>query len=183
MSGQSAADGSPLIGDGVQIAVAPVKTPFGTLRIASSRDCVLAVELPRQQSGAPVFDEWLRDHLLARTRPAVLRQAILELREYFGGKRHRFAVPLAPSGTEFQQRVWRAVAAIPFGQTTTYGAIAAGLGDKQRARAVGAAVGANPIPIFIPCHRVLGTNDALTGYGGGLKMKVRLLRHEGVLLA
>ncbi|MBI3783463.1 MAG: methylated-DNA--[protein]-cysteine S-methyltransferase [Deltaproteobacteria bacterium] len=183
MPGRDSADEATTLREGLQIAVAALKTPIGELQIAASGDRILAVELPRQQSGAPLFDEWLRGHLLAKTRPPALRQALLELREYFAGKRRRFTVALAPTGTEFQQRVWHAVAAIPFGKTTTYGAIAEQLGDKQRARAVGAAVGANPIPIFIPCHRVIGSNDDLTGYGGGLKRKIWLLRHEGVLLA
>ena len=183
MPERRAGEDATILSDSVQIAVAALKTSIGTLQIAASGDRILAVELPRQRSGTALFDDWLRGHLIARTRPPALRQALTELREYFSGKRRRFTVHLAPSGTEFQQRVWRSIAAIPFGETTTYGAIAAELGDKQRARAVGAAVGANPIPILIPCHRVLGSKDDLTGYGGGLKMKIWLLRHEGVLLA
>jgi methylated-DNA-[protein]-cysteine S-methyltransferase len=178
-----AVDAGTVVTEGLRIAVAALKTPVGTLQVAAAADRVLYVELPRQQSGAPPFDRWVQAHLLSRTRPPALRQALSELREYFAGRRRRFAVHVAPAGTEFQQRVWRIIAAIPFGKTTTYGAIATQLGDKQLARAVGAAVGANPIPIIIPCHRVISSDGSMAGYGGGLKMKIWLLHHEGVLLA
>ena len=177
------AEPGTLISEGLHLAVAALKTPVGTLQVAAADDRVLYVELPRQHSGAPPFEEWLRGHFRSRTRTAALRQALTELREYFAGKRRRFDVRRAPTGTEFQQRVWRAIAAIPYGETTTYGKIAAALGEPHLARAVGAATGANPIPIIIPCHRVLGADGSMTGYGGGLRMKIWLLRHEGVLLA
>ena len=172
-------------GDGaaarVSISVRTLKTPVGILRVAASEDRVLSVELPRRRSEPPL-ERWLRSHL-TRAEPPVLHTALAQLREYFAGKRRQFDVPIDPAGTEFQQRVWDAVTAIPFGETTSYGKIAAALGGSTVARAVGAAVGANPIPIIIPCHRVIGSDDSLTGYGGGLRMKIWLLRHEGVLLA
>jgi len=128
-------------------------------------------------------DDPMLRRLLSRTRTPALRAALEELREYFAGLRHTFDVHVAPVGTEFQRRVWQAISDIPFGETASYGELAAALGEPHLARAVGAAAGANPIPIIIPCHRVIGADGSMTGYGGGLKMKVRLLRHEGALLA
>lgn len=103
-----------------------------------------------------------------------------QLAEYFAGERREFELPLAPAGTPFQQKIWETVRAIPFGTTTTYGAIAAATGSAPRA--VGAAVGRNPIGIVVPCHRVIGATGALTGYAGGLDRKRRLLAHEGAAL-
>ena len=105
-----------------------------------------------------------------------------QLREYFSGERKQFELPLRPSGTAFQRRVWQLLQTIPCGQTTTYGKIAEELGDKKVVRAVGQANGSNPIAIIIPCDRVIGKNDMLIGYGGGLWRKEWLLRHEGYLL-
>jgi len=160
-----------------------MKTPVGVLQVGASDDAVLYVELPRRRGSAPRFERWLHDRLLSRGDTPVLRAALTQLREYFAGKRRSFDVPVEPVGTEFQQRVWKIVAAIPFGETVSYGAIADRLGSPVKARAVGAAVGANPIPIIIPCHRVIGADGSLVGYGGGLRMKIWLLRHEQALLA
>ena len=104
--------------------------------------------------------------------------AIAELREYFAGERRTFTVPLAPAGTPFQLRVWRALLEIPYGETTSYGELAQRLGQPTASRAVGLANGSNPIPVIIPCHRVIGANGSLTGYGGGLPIKQRLLALE-----
>jgi methylated-DNA-[protein]-cysteine S-methyltransferase len=93
-----------------------------------------------------------------------------------------FDLPLAAEGTEFEQRVWDALRTIPYGATTSYGEIARRLGDAHNARAVGTANGKNPIPIIVPCHRVIGTNGDLTGFGGGIERKRWLLAHEGALL-
>ena len=166
----------------VAICVRTLKTPVGVLRVAASEDSVLSVELPRRRS-EPALERWLRRHIPHAAEPAVLHTALAQLREYFAGKRRDFDVPVDPAGTDFQRQVWDAIAAIPFGETTSYGKIAAALGRPSLARVVGAAVGANPIPIIIPCHRVIGADNSLTGYGGGLRMKIWLLRHEGVLLA
>ena len=105
-------------------------------------------------------------------------EAIRQLREYLAGTRDEFDLPLAPAGTEFQQDVWRAVAAIPYGETRSYGDIARQIGRPEAVRAVGAANGSNPLPIVIPCHRVIGSDGRLTGYGGGLPLKKRLLALE-----
>lgn len=109
--------------------------------------------------------------------PLLLR-ARKELEEYFAGRRREFDLPLAPHGTLFQQRVWQALRAIPYGSTCTYGELAAAVGNPRASRAVGMANHRNPLPILIPCHRVIGASGALTGYGGGLEWKRRLLAIE-----
>ncbi len=111
----------------------------------------------------------------------VLQAAHRQLREYFDGARRTFELPLAPKGSAFQRRVWAALCEVPFGVTVSYGEIARRLGmPSTSSRAVGAANGANPLPIVIPCHRVIGADGLLTGYGGGLHRKEMLLRLEGV---
>lgn len=107
-----------------------------------------------------------------------LTTAVRELRAYFEGRLRDFNVPLAPEGTPFQQRVWRELLNIPYGETISYGELARRIGSPNGSRAVGLANGANPISIIIPCHRVIGTNGRLTGYGGGLKNKEWLLALE-----
>ena len=103
---------------------------------------------------------------------------VSQLEEYFEGTRRDFDLPLAPQGTPFQQRVWRALLDIPYGETISYGELASRIGQRNASRAVGLANGSNPIPIVIPCHRVIGSNGKLTGYGGGLAIKERLLALE-----
>jgi methylated-DNA-[protein]-cysteine S-methyltransferase len=107
--------------------------------------------------------------------PAAARQ----LQEYFAGKRRAFDLPLNPQGTEFQQRVWRELVRIPFGETRSYGQLAKLLGNPNGSRAVGLANGRNPIALIVPCHRVIGADGSLTGFGGGLDRKEWLLSHEG----
>lgn len=101
-----------------------------------------------------------------------------ELEEYFQGKRKEFSVPLKPDGTEFQKKVWKALTEIPYGETRTYGEVAAAVGNDKASRAVGMANHCNPIPVIIPCHRVIGKNGKLTGYAGGLEKKTALLDLE-----
>ncbi len=110
--------------------------------------------------------------------PEVLRQAARELTEFFAGTRRTFTVPLAPVGTPFQQQVWRALQNIPYGATCSYRDIACAVGRPAACRAVGMANHCNPIPIIIPCHRVVGADGRLTGYAGGLAIKSRLLQLE-----
>ncbi|MFQ5576494.1 MAG: methylated-DNA--[protein]-cysteine S-methyltransferase [Anaerolineae bacterium] len=110
--------------------------------------------------------------------PPVLRACAQQLEAYFAGRRRRFELPLQPQGTPFQQRVWRALADIPFGQTVTYAELARRVGNPRGFRAVGNANGKNPVSIVIPCHRVVGSDGGLTGYGGGLWRKQWLLAHE-----
>ena len=108
----------------------------------------------------------------------VLVQAAAQLEDYFAGTRTMFGLPLDPKGTSFQQQVWALLEAIPYGETTTYGALARQLGDPGKARAVGLANARNPLAIVVPCHRVVGTSGALTGFAGGLGAKAFLLRLE-----
>ena len=107
-----------------------------------------------------------------------LLQATEQLRAYFAGEREGFDLPLAPRGTPFQQKVWKRLCEIPYGETISYGELAKQIGNPQASRAVGLANGSNPIPIVIPCHRVIGSNGKLTGYGGGLPIKEKLLALE-----
>jgi methylated-DNA-[protein]-cysteine S-methyltransferase len=119
----------------------------------------------------------------ARDRSPVLTEAALQLDAYFGGELVSFDLPLELIGTPFQRRCWQALASIPYGQTVSYGEQARRLGlGSDAARAVGAANGRNPLPIVLPCHRVLGADGSLTGFGGGLDVKRFLLEHEGALL-
>jgi methylated-DNA-[protein]-cysteine S-methyltransferase len=112
----------------------------------------------------------------------VLRETVAQLGDYFAGRRHRFDLPLDLShGTAFQRSVWQALLAIPSGNTTSYGALGARVGKPAALRAVGAAVGRNPISVIVPCHRVLGADGSLTGYAGGLERKTALLKLEGAL--
>ncbi|MBX3588398.1 MAG: methylated-DNA--[protein]-cysteine S-methyltransferase [Ramlibacter sp.] len=113
----------------------------------------------------------------------VLAQAVQQLHEYYAGRRSRFELPLdLQGGTPFQQSVWQALLAIPPGETTSYGQLSQGIGKPAAVRAVGAAVGRNPVSVIVPCHRVLGTDGSLTGYAGGLERKTALLQLEGALI-
>jgi len=114
---------------------------------------------------------------------AILQATEAQLAEYFAGTRTTFDLPLAPRGTEFQLRVWQALARIPHGSTSTYAEQARAIGSPDAVRAVGAANGRNPLPIVLPCHRVIGADGALVGFGGGLPVKEFLLRLEGALPA
>ena len=120
-------------------------------------------------------------HEEAGEKVPVLAEAERQLREYFSGTRREFDLPLNPSGTEFQKAVWRALQAIPCGETRSYAEIARAVNRPRAFRAVGMANHCNPIPVIIPCHRVVGANGALTGYAGGLPFKEFLLRLEGSL--
>jgi methylated-DNA-[protein]-cysteine S-methyltransferase len=124
-------------------------------------------------------------HFFARTKDGWQRDdsafddVATQLREYFAGTRREFDLPLAPSGTEFQRSVWNVLRAIPYGRTWSYLDVANAIGKPSACRAVGAANGANPLPIVVPCHRVIGANGSLTGFGGGIDVKKRLLALEG----
>jgi methylated-DNA-[protein]-cysteine S-methyltransferase len=150
-----------------------LESPFGPLTLIAGGDGLRHLYFPRR---APALDESDRD-------PDRLEAATDQLEQYFNGERTVFELPLDCHGTPFQRRVWRALQEIPYGTTTTYGALARELGSGRSdgahdARAVGAAVGATPIPIVIPCHRVIGADGSLTGYGGGLHRKRALLAFE-----
>jgi len=145
-----------------------------TFHILSSSSGLLLVDL-----NATPFAQ-LADQLRAKVVPddASNDDILRELRDYLRGDRRAFDLRLDLRGTPFQESVWRAVTKIPYGDTTTYGEIAAAIGRPQATRAVGQAVGANPVPIVIPCHRVVGSSGSLTGFGGGLPLKERLLALE-----
>ena len=152
-------------------------SPIGELVITASDSGLTGVWFPRtgEVAAAPPDEE--RGPV-----SAVLARTCEQLAEYFAGSRTRFDIPLDPLGTAFQRRVWEALLAIPYGTTLSYSELARRLGDVRATRAVGAANGRNPIPIVVPCHRVIGANGALTGFGGGLDRKRWLLEHEGALM-
>lgn len=153
-----------------------VETPIGEIALLGDREglCEIRFDVADVPPGSPRDDA-----------DPVLREAARQMRGYAEGLRETFDLPLRPLyGTAFQRAVWDHVARVPFGTTTTYGEIADALGaGGAGARAVGAANGANPLPIVVPCHRVIGARGALTGYAGGLDRKRALLAHEGALLA
>ena len=152
------------------------ESPLGRITLAAT-DAGLAGVWFDQQRHWPDTSGWQAD-----AGHPVLREAAAQLADYFAGKRQHFELPLDLShGTDFQQAVWQALLAIPAGRTTSYGALSAGIGKPAAVRAVGAAVGRNPISVIVPCHRVLGTNGSLTGYAGGLERKSALLELEGML--
>jgi methylated-DNA-[protein]-cysteine S-methyltransferase len=140
--------------------------PFGRLVLAAENDQLVEIHF----SGEPA-DDWEPDD-------RALRFVSEQLDAWFAGHLQRFDLPLAPRGTEFQRSVWNLLLTIPYGETTSYGSLAQRLGKPAASRAVGAANGANPIPIVIPCHRVIGANRSLTGFGGGIPVKRWLLDHE-----
>lgn len=142
-----------------------------TLRIVANDSGLRTIE----------FEPWRRLQGCRSGTHPVAAEAVRQLRAYFAGKLRRFDLPLDLQGTEFQLRVWRELEAIPFGETRSYSQIAATIGAPRAVRAVGAANGANPIPIVVPCHRVIGAAGTLVGYGGGLPLKKRLLELEGSL--
>jgi methylated-DNA-[protein]-cysteine S-methyltransferase len=147
-------------------------SPIGKLLIAGDIQAVRYIGFPKNDAPRDPEAGWIH----VSTEP--LEQAGRQLREYFAGKRIIFELPLAPEGTEFQKCVWRKLLAIPYGQTISYGELARQIGNPKASRAVGAANGQNPIPILIPCHRVIGANGKLTGFGGGLPIKEALLALE-----
>jgi len=151
-------------------------SPIGTLTIVSDGDAIVAIRFEAEVADSQATLD--RTIEAAGGEHAVLDRTIEQLDEYFRGERTEFELPLAPQGTPFQQRAWLALREIPFGETITYGEQARRLGDPNKSRAVGAANGKNPIPIVVPCHRVVGANGHLTGYAGGLGTKAWLLDHE-----
>jgi methylated-DNA-[protein]-cysteine S-methyltransferase len=147
-------------------ASAYVQSPIGFLRVSGNEKWVQAVEFCEKPGPET-------DHI-----PACLRLACLQLDEYFQGKRSKFEIPLNLRGTVFQKQVWAALRKVPFGRTLSYGAIARAIRHPYSGRAVGGANHRNPVAIIVPCHRIIGHNGRLTGYGGGLWRKQWLLDHE-----
>lgn len=151
---------------------ASMETPVGELLIVGDGEAVREIRFGEEgRRSAEVEDGWRRGG-------AVVVEAKKQLDEYFEGRRRAFDLPLAPSGTKFQLRAWRVLQEIPYGATRSYGEQARAMGQPQAVRAVGAANGRNPIPIVVPCHRILGGDGTLTGYAGGLHIKEFLLDLE-----
>jgi methylated-DNA-[protein]-cysteine S-methyltransferase len=148
-------------------------SPVGELTIVATDDGIRAILWPDDDPTRVRVADSTED-----PNHPVLVAAVAQLEEYFAGERREFDLPLDPVGSEFQQRAWRELREIPYGETVSYGEQAERLGDRNKARAVGAANGKNPISIVVPCHRVVGSTGALTGFAGGLDTKTWLLDHE-----
>lgn len=144
------------------------QSPVGPLTLSASESALLSINFGDTRTSGDASNP-------------ILEQTARELSEYFAGGRKIFDIPLSPAGTDFQKKVWAALETIPYGETATYGGIAARIGKPGAAIAVGQANSRNPIPILIPCHRVIGANGKLVGYTGGMHIKETLLSIEGVL--
>lgn len=159
------------------LAVATLETPIGPVRVGAHANGLARVLFDTQKDEELVIDPAPSD-----TAKAHLQSALTALREYFDGKRTRFDdLTLAPAGTDFQLSVWQALLTLGFGETCAYRDIANKIDNPKAVRAVGLANGKNPIPVIVPCHRVIGADGSLTGFGGGLPAKKWLLEHEGAL--
>ncbi|MFC2152510.1 methylated-DNA--[protein]-cysteine S-methyltransferase [Bacteroidota bacterium] len=144
------------------------KSPISNLRIISNDSDIIKIEFT---------DDFYKMKMI----PVQIQDCINQLDEYFKGQRKEFTVRINPAGTEFQSKIWNLLLKIPFGKTTSYIDLAKQYGDEKAIRAIASANGKNPIPIIIPCHRVIGHDGSLTGYAGGLLKKQWLLEHEGGL--
>lgn len=154
-----------------------VESPIGRLELTSEGKALTSLTIERD--GQLPFDS-VPEHS-----NRVLDRAANQLNEYFSGRRRSFSIPLAARGTEFQHAIWDQLTALEWGEVTTYGELGLGTGRATAGRAVGGAIGANPIPVIVPCHRVLGSDGRVTGYSGGsgIPTKLWLLEHEGILLS
>jgi methylated-DNA-[protein]-cysteine S-methyltransferase len=148
-----------------------IESPLGPLLLAADDAGLRHILFVKGKRAVRPNPTWRQD-------PGPLQETIRQLRRYFAGDLETFDLPLAPEGTPFQLGVWRRLCDVPYGQTISYGELAHRIGNPNASRAVGLANGANPIPIVIPCHRVIGSNGKLTGYGGGLPIKEKLLALE-----
>jgi methylated-DNA-[protein]-cysteine S-methyltransferase len=148
------------------------ESPIGPLLIAGDADGIHKITFPKNGKAVTPEAGW------TESSRGPIAEAIRQLREYFSGRRTDFDLPLVPEGTAFQKSVWQSLLRIPYGATISYGELARWVGNPKASRAVGAANGKNPLPIVIPCHRVIGANGTLTGFGGGLPIKKALLELE-----
>lgn len=148
-----------------------VDSPAGKLMVAGTRATLKFLSFPTGKPNKTPAADWIENG-------QPLKTALVQLSDYFAGKRQSFDLSLTPEGSAFQKRVWHALLKIPYGHTTSYGEIAQSIGRPKASRAVGAANGKNPIAIIIPCHRVIGKSGDLTGFGGGLEVKKQLLSLE-----
>ncbi|MFA7248910.1 MAG: methylated-DNA--[protein]-cysteine S-methyltransferase [Dehalococcoidia bacterium] len=159
-------------------------SPVGPLFIGVTAGSLARIDFMRSEDDAAAHVERFEAETGGGAAPggSACAEVVRQLRAYFAGERFAFDLPLAPRGTEWQRGVWLALRAVPWGEAVSYGTIAARLGRPTASRAVGAANGRNPIPIVVPCHRVIGADRSLTGYAGGLHRKQWLLAHEGIRL-
>jgi methylated-DNA-[protein]-cysteine S-methyltransferase len=148
-----------------------IDSPVGEILLAGNTAGLSHIDLQAGPDSIGPAAGWIEDE-------TIFTSAIDQLRAYFAGTLRRFELPLAAEGTPFQKEVWRALLDIPYGETISYGELAERLGKPGAARAVGLANGRNPLPIVVPCHRVIGSDGSLTGYGGGIDIKRALLEHE-----
>ena len=155
---------------------ARIRTPLGTVIAIAAGGALTGIHFEGGKHVPPISAEWREDPY-----HEPLKRCAEQLADYFEGKRQCFDLPIAPRGTDFQQRVWREIAKVRFGETITYSQLAARAGAPGSARAAGAATGRNPLSILVPCHRIVATDGSLTGYAGGLERKERLLELEGAL--
>jgi methylated-DNA-[protein]-cysteine S-methyltransferase len=156
-----------------------IETPVGPLLLTAEVSGLTRVWFDKGDGSLEPHADWWRANDADRDdATAVIVRARTQLDEYFSGRRTRFDLPLAPAGTPFQKRVWSALADIPYGRTISYIELARTVGDERAVRAVGGANGKNPLPIVLPCHRVIGANGSLAGFGGGIERKRWLLEHE-----
>jgi methylated-DNA-[protein]-cysteine S-methyltransferase len=152
-----------------------LESPIGRLMLTSNGTALTGLFMEPSRKAPQPADGWVEDLSVAP-----LAATVLQLREYFAGGRREFELPLHFEGTTFQRRVWQELTEIPYGETWSYGQLARRIGNPSASRAVGLANGRNPISILVPCHRVIGADGSLTGYGGGLERKRWLLAHEGL---
>ena len=157
-------------------------SPVGELLLTATDDGLTRVYFERHRRMDAIDPAWGPAREYPGRAAEVLEAARSQLAAYFDGRLRAFDLPLAPRGSAFQQAVWALLRDIPYGETTSYGALAAKLGDPEATRAVAGANARNPISIVVPCHRVIGVHGALTGFGGGVEHKRWLLEHEGVLV-
>lgn len=157
--------------------VVVMDTPVGTLAVRGDGEAVTSVSFVQDRGSARAWKMSARN-----AGPAPVAEAVRQLEEYFSGRRRRFDLPLRMAGTPFQRAVWAFLLTIPYGRTYTYKEVAEALGRPGAARAVGSAVGSNPISIVVPCHRIVASGGKLGGYGGGLDAKRFLLDLEGIRL-
>lgn len=163
---------------GGAVVDAVIASPIGPLRLIADDRALCAVHFPNHPDGALLRPEAPAPTTADALEHPILREAARQLAEYFAGTRRDFELPLTTGGTAFQQEVWRSLREIPYAATWSYGELATRVGNPNASRAVGAANGMNPIPIIVPCHRVIGANGSLTGFGGGEPTKRWLLDHE-----
>ncbi|WP_338109398.1 methylated-DNA--[protein]-cysteine S-methyltransferase [Pseudomaricurvus alkylphenolicus] len=150
-------------------------SPVGEIIVVANDEGICNIDFQDSPCPLPIDPSWQQN-------PEPCAEAKRQLLAYFAGELKQFQLPLSPQGTDFQKSVWKILASIPYGQHTSYGAMAKQLGNPGASRAVGMANGRNPISIVLPCHRVIGSNGKLTGYRGGLPIKTKLLKLEGIKL-